>query len=197
MWRTYWKFVSGRMLFVVEFVVKEFGGTKYLSMRKQVSIIEKIANIGNVMDCDESDLDQGGVLTNARIVGVLKFFSKKVCIRCEGYVKPGVGSPPIHGRCLACNVAQRYDNCATRLFAKLIFTASGGKNSTLSAPGQILCKLVQEESNDAVEELALLSVPPLKSVSFNAQDVIIGFEFMMESEIGGGGMAVVNRETPV
>ncbi len=59
----------------------------------------------------------GGLTRNARIVGVMEFVFRKVCIVCHSYVEPGPGSPPFHGRCLNCKVAQRYDNCNSSLLA--------------------------------------------------------------------------------
>ncbi len=80
------------------FMVKEFSGNKYLSMRKNGSTIEKVDDIGQVMKLDTDNITTDGQIMNATVVCVMEFLSKKVCILCNGYVEPGPGSPPIHGR---------------------------------------------------------------------------------------------------
>ncbi len=146
-------------------------------MRKNGSTIEKVDDIGQVMKLDTDNITTGGQIMNATVVCVMEFLLKKVCILCNGYVEPGPGSPPIHGRCLSCEVAQRYDNCSSSLLARLIFKVDDGENVTLTANAFILRKLVGAADNDAVDELSLLSVAKLASVSFNGQDTITDFSF--------------------
>ncbi|XP_064399534.1 uncharacterized protein LOC135345996 [Halichondria panicea] len=164
------------------FIVKEFRGNKYLSMRKEGSNIEKIDDVGAVMNVDETNVNIGGSIRNARIVCVMEFVSRKVCIVCYSYVEPGPGSPPVHGRCLTCNVAQRYDCCSSSLFAKLMFKVDGGECVTLNANAYILRSLLGISEKDVADELSILSVPKFESVSFNGQDTMTDFKFESETE---------------
>ena len=170
--------------FRISWLIKEYGGSKYLTMCKEESTIESSDDIGTVMDFDAGCINDGGLLKNAMIVGVLEFINKKTCMHCQSTVEPGSGdrescastSGIVLGCCLNCNVAQRYDLCSTRLFLKLLFRAER-KDVALIANGTILQRLVGVSDNSAVKELDLLMVPTLATVSFNGQDVITKFEF--------------------
>ena len=103
------------------FMVREFSGLKYLSMRKDLSVIEQIRDIGETVESSDSDLSGGEVL-NAQVVGVSEFVRKKICYRCKGHVEPGSEvEGPKSGQCCLCGMIQRYDLCKSRLVAKLAF----------------------------------------------------------------------------
>ncbi len=107
-----------------------------------------------------------------QLLGVIEFTSKKVCIVCHSIVEPGPGNPPVHGRCLNCNMAQRYDCCTNSMSAKLMFKADGGECVTLNANSFILRSLLGISERDVADEL---SVPKLETVSFNGHDAMTDF----------------------
>ena len=167
---------TGKSYLLSSFMVKEFTGQKYLSMRKGVSGIEKIDDLQDVAEANDSLEDN--VLKNAMIVGVSEFVRKKVCRKCHSYVEPGVGNPPIEGRCmnLDCGLVLRYDICGSRFSAKLMFSAEDSIEVTLTAPGNILRELVGAATDDNVQQVELLSVATLHSVSYNSEGVMTGFD---------------------
>ncbi len=170
--------VVGDSYLLSGFIVKEFRGNKYLSMRKEGSNIEKIDDVGAVMNVDETNV--GGSISNVRIVGVIEFISRKVCIVCHSIDEPGPGS----------NMAQRYDCCTNSMSAKLMFKADGGECVTLNAKSFILRSLLGISEKDVVDELSMLSVSKLETVSFNGHDAMTDFKFESEE-------AEVKRETSV
>ncbi len=90
------------------FMVKEFGGNKFLSMKKEESVVEKIAD-----EIEDEFFDNGGVLEEATIAGVSQFDRRKICPRCSSTIEPGQGDPPVTGRCLKpeCAMVVKYDAC--------------------------------------------------------------------------------------
>ncbi len=58
-----------------EFILKEFRGQKYLSMQKERLKIEKIDDVGAVMNVHETNV--GGSITNVTIVGCNRVYIKE------------------------------------------------------------------------------------------------------------------------
>ena len=129
----------GKCYLFTSFMVKEFGGSKYLSMRKEVLKIEQVRDIGPVKIAEVDPNSDGGSMRNATIAAVTEFVRKKVCHRCKSQVEPGCGSPPTTGHCLRsdCGMVQQYDLCGTRVYAKLLVEFEQ-KEMILSAFGNIL-----------------------------------------------------------
>ena len=158
-------------------MVREFGGRKYLTMRKDVSVVESAPDIATVADVsDEDKLDSDKTLRNAEIVAIPESVHKKTCHRCGSAVSPGVGDPPSYGTCLNCGMIQKYELCSTKFYARLMFTSDEESGMVLTASSDILKKLVGVQNDSDVTEIALISLPKLQKVFYNGSSVITGFE---------------------
>ena len=156
------------------FVVREFGGRKYLTMRKDVSVVESAPDIAIVADVsDEDKLDSDKTLQNAEIVAIPEFVHKKICHRCGSTVSPGVGDPPSYGTCLNCGMIQKYELCSTKFYARLMFTSDEESGMVLTASSDNLKKLVGVHD---VTEIALISLPKLQKAFYTGSSVIPGIE---------------------
>ena len=70
---------------------KSLAGEKYLTMCKDVSVIESAPDIATVADVsDEDKLDSDKILRNAEIVAIPEFVHKEICHRCGSKVSPGL-----------------------------------------------------------------------------------------------------------
>ena len=161
------------------FMVKEFSGSKYLSMRKGMSAIKLIADIGVVKEDEACVIEKEREIKNVNVSGVAQFSKDKMCQQCKGAVEPD-GATDL-GRCSRsdCRMLQAYAMCPTRLFARLMFLDQGDR-VTLAAYGKVLRDLARVTDDEEVTETALLCIPRLERVQFDARDVITGFKFKDE-----------------
>ena len=166
---------KGRSYLLSKFMVREFSGNKYLSMRKDLSTIEKIDDLKTAIASVEVEGDRE--IKNQVIVGVAELTKKRMCYRCRGKVEPGPGNPPI-GKCVReeCSMAQKYDLCPSQLFVRLMFLV-GKERVTLVAYGKVVRDLAEVSTDDEVSDEVLLQARPLEKVLYNSQEVITAFEF--------------------
>lgn len=113
-------------------------------------------------------------MNNAVIVAVLQLDAYRSCLRCKARVEPS--SPPL-GRCskVDCAMLQRYDACPEHTSTKLLCSVDSNMRSMYTF-GQTVQDLACITDNSAVTEEALLKSPPFKSVTINANNIIISFE---------------------
>ena len=89
-------------------------------------------------------------------------------------------------------MVQRYDLCESRLYAVLLFRSQEDTEIALTVNANQLRKFLQVGSNDDVTEMALVSMPMLKSVTYNKRNVLTRFEFL--DNHGCGQAAGVQKE---
>ena len=154
------------------FVVREWDATKYLSMTRD-STISSIPDIGKVKEADEIEetLHQ---LQNAQIIGVSHFDKYKTCLRCKARVVPS--STEGVGMCskLECIMLQKYDFCGDQMCIKLLLMANG-KIESLSAYGKVVQDLADASDYGETTEEAFVTLPIIKSITYNDRNVITDF----------------------
>ena len=153
------------------FVVREFGSSKYLGMAMQGSRVIPISDIGEVRQADE---ESGcSEILNAAIIGVSHLGTHKICLRCNARVEPSTSTL---GRCTksGCAMLQRYDICTDQLSAKMLFMASS-KIYSLNAYSKVVRDLAEVADDTEVTEEGLMKLPPLSSVTYNDINVIMAF----------------------
>ena len=155
------------------FLVKEYATIKFLSMAKEGSEIHPISDIGKVKDSEEIT-DHIETIVNAVIIAVIQLDSYRSCLRCKARVEPC--SPPL-GRCSKqdCAMLQLFDVCTQQVSVKVLCMSNSHMHS-LYAYGQTVQDLACIDDNSIVTEEALLKSPKLKSLSFNANNIITGFQ---------------------
>ena len=101
------------------FVVREFGGTTYLSMGSE----SKVIPIEEIKDAKTVAKDYESMLEGAQIVAVSQFGSYKACMRCGARVEPSADNS--FGRCSIqdCMMLQKVDFCTVHMCAKLMLMA--------------------------------------------------------------------------
>ena len=100
------------------FMVREFQGTKYLTMAKEGSDIITIDDIGAVAEKPDKE-DELWVIKNVTVAGVPYFDTYKSCLQCKARVEPnserlGKCSKPEY------RMMQRLDLCVQHTTAKLM-----------------------------------------------------------------------------
>ena len=140
------------------FVVREFGGTKYLSMGSE----SKFIPIEEIKDAKSVAKDYESMLEGAQIVAVSQFGSYKACMCCGARVEPSADNS--FGRCSIqdCMMLQKVDFCTVH---KLMLMAKSTL-ITLSIHGKLLQNLTNTKTDSEVTEGGLLSLPPLKEGSY-------------------------------
>ena len=115
------------------FMIREFQGTKYLTMVREGSEIIEIDDIGSLVEGSEEE-EELMEIKNVAIVGVPYLYSYKSCLQCKARVEPQ--TPPL-GKCSKgeCKMMQRYDLCTEHTSAKLMlmFDNDDDGKSTLRA----------------------------------------------------------------
>ena len=107
-------------------MVRDYQGTKYLTMPREgadLSIIDDISDVSKEVDQEDEDLP--ATISNATIIGVIQLDKYKACLKCKARVEPL--SPPL-GRCSKsdCLMTQRYDLCPENASGKLLFMHGSG-----------------------------------------------------------------------
>ena len=148
---------TGKCYLFSSFMVKEFGGIKYLSMRKEYSKIEGIEDIGAVKNIEGDSDVGGGFLENVNIVAVVEFVRRKVCYCCKGQEEPGCGSPP------------------SIVSAKLL-VKNDATEMVLTVYGNILRQILGVADDNEIVEVSLVCTPTLKKLRYNQHEVITGIE---------------------
>ena len=149
------------------FVVKEWGGVKYLSMGGESKIlpIEEIefVKISN----DEK------TIKDVQIMAVPQLACYKACLRCKARVE---SVDDTNGRCSKqdCRMLQRLEFCTGHVHAQLMMMANG-TFLTLSIYGKLLHSLLEVTADSEVSEEAFLALPKLEQVIYNEKNVITNF----------------------
>ena len=143
------------------FVVREWGGVKYLGQSKIVPIDDidfvKISN-------DEK------TIKDVQIMAVPQLACYKACLRCKAMVE---SVDDTNGRCSKqdCRMLQRLEFCTGHVHAQLMMMANG----TLSIYGKLLHSLLEVTTDSEVSEEAFLTLPNLKQVIYNEKNIITNF----------------------
>ena len=113
-------------------------------------------------------------INNVQIVALPQLTKYKSCMHCKARVE---SSNPPFGRCSKenCNMYQKYDVCKMQLSVKLLFMNNNGEQVALYAFGQTVLDLAKARETEVICEEAFLQLPPLSSITFNKQNMIIKF----------------------
>ena len=151
------------------FVVREWGGTKYLSMGSK----SKVIKIEDIEDSKIEANDDESVLHGAQIVAVSQLDNYKVCMRCGARIEP---SSDTFERCSKhdCSMLQKVDFCTVHTYAKLMLMAKS-TFVTLSSHGKLLLSLADVKEESELSEEHLLSQPVLKEVTYNDKNGMTSF----------------------
>ena len=111
------------------FMVREYQGTKYLTMHKEGLEIIPTEDIGAVVDQGDRD-DEMWVINDVTVQGVPYLAMYKSCLQCKARFEP-------HTECLGkylktvCIITQKDDLCPHHTTAKLLFLYNkGGEQKT-------------------------------------------------------------------
>ena len=128
--------------------------------------------IDEIVDVKPVD-DDDKMIQDARIVAVSQLDRYKACLRCKARVEPSTDDV---GRCSKpdCRMLQRLEFCTAHLCGKLSLMANS-KLVSLSVHGKLLQQLVEVTDAAEVSEEALLSVPILKTVTYNDKNIMTSF----------------------
>jgi len=156
---------------LANFVVREWGGRKYLSIARD-STISCIGDIGDVNEGDENE--EIHELKNVQIVAVSQLDKYKACMRCKARVEPS--SMEGFARCSKpeCTMLQKFEFCTAQIAVKLLFMANG-KIYSLSAYGKIVQDLAGVADYAQVTDEILLLLPMLKSITYNDANMVTNF----------------------
>ena len=130
------------------FVVREFGGTKYLSMGSK----SKFIAIEEIKDAKSIAKDYESMLEGAQIVAVSQYSSYKACMCCGASMRCGARVEPSadnsFGRCSIqdCMMLQKVDFCTVHMCAKLMLMAKSTL-ITLSIHGKLLQNLTNTKTD--------------------------------------------------
>lgn len=151
------------------FVVREWGGRKYLSIIDDSKIIQ-VDDIEDVIKALETEI----ILTDVKLVAASDIDNHKSCLRCRARIEPSDGT---FGRCSQadCRMLQRMEFCSGHQSAKLTFFRDG-RFLTLSVLGKVLKKFIGKESDICDKDF--LHITSLKEVRYNkTTNVITDFSF--------------------
>ena len=155
-------------------VVRQFRGTKYLSMAKSGSTITGTDDIGATIEYDpECDDLQRRELQQCIIIAVLSLDTYKACLSCKARVEATEQSL---GICSKCSLMQRIDKCVDQLSAKLMLQEQNGTITTLSAFGTLLQQMSMVPVATDVTQETLLKAPPLQTITYNDKNVATGIK---------------------
>ena len=153
---------------LTDFMIRDFNMTKNLTLRRQGSNIEEVADIGPVQENTEHiKLAQSNHIFNADIVAVKQLETFSACVSCKGRVEP---LTPPGGRCSRkdCGMFQRIDKCSTQVSAQLFITHGDAdkKSIYLWAFGPTFCKLAGNIPPDEVSARHLILRPTFDIINF-------------------------------
>ena len=149
------------------FVVKEWGGVKYLSMGGE----SKILPIEEIQFVKISNDEK--TIKDVQIMAVPQLACYKACLRCKARVE---SVDDTNGRCSKqdCRMLQRLEFCTGHVHAQLMMMANG-TFLTLSIYGKLLHSLLEVTADSEVSEEAFVALPKLEQVIYNEKNVITNF----------------------
>ena len=159
----------GETYYLGNFVVREWGGGKYLAMYAE-STIEKVDELRNVVNPSH---DEEKILLDAQIVAVTHLTIQKTCIRCGSRVEENIDNSMLMRCSLAnCMMLQKTEICNQHKSAKLMFMCNS-LFVTLTIQDNILNAMMGLRP---ITEDSLLSLPPIKRLAYNNRSIITDVE---------------------
>ena len=146
------------------FVVREWGGVKYLSMGGESKIV-----LIDDLEFVKISNDQK-TIKDVKVMAVPELECFKACLRCKARVE---SVDDRNGRCSKqdCRMLQLLEFCTGHVHAQLMMMANG-TFLTLSIYGKLLHSLLEVTADS---EVAFLDLPNLKQVVYNERNVITNF----------------------
>ena len=155
---------------LTEFYVQEYRNKRCVSNAQQGSVIEPIPNIDvGEITADDYVNEEEIEIKNAIVAAVPKLECYKACMQCKIHrVEPIEGNK---GCCTNqdCLCPQRYDLCKDHIMAKvkLVPKASPAEEVSITITNNDLKDLLGTDDTDSITEDALLSLPVIKSVTYD------------------------------
>lgn len=144
------------------FLVRAYNSKKYLSTDFDNTIIKEIANIGQVVDPNEDEIDNKLGITqtieNVCVVGVLFLKEDYECLKCSSKVITSYDTEI--GKCVKCFMEQSLLSCKSTLNARVMIKTSN-QLLTLTAYGEVLNDI---SNSIPVTAASLLKAPPFTVV---------------------------------
>ena len=153
------------------FVVREWGGTKYLAMYTD-SQVTTVDMLDVVATSDPTDDEK--ILQDAQIVAVTQLGRYRACMRCGARVEPSLEESTF-ARCSIqeCMMLQKVEFCSVRMCVQnLMLMVKPSTFITLSIHGRLLLGLARVTTDSEITEEHLLSLPALKEVTYNDKNII-------------------------
>ena len=157
------------------FVVKEFGGEKYLSM----GVESKIIPIADMEVLKISSTEK--TLKDVTIVSVPQNDCYRACLRCNARVE---AADEGNGRCSRpdCRMLQKLEFCSQHVNAQLMVLAEN-RFETLTVYGKVLYDLLEITPGTEVTENMFLRLPKLQQVTYNEKNIIINFRKVLQGKV--------------
>lgn len=152
------KLQEGKSYHLIQFRVREYACTKYLSMSESSSMIE-VDDIGEVVNSDgEDDISEGNNVIEGEIVVVLNVTTYSSCPRCRGKV---ITISSISGECIKCKAKVKMSRVKESHSAKFMVEADNKKTEYLTAFTDELTQIIEGEEGSTIED-KMLSAAPMK-----------------------------------
>ena len=107
---------KGHSYKLIDVMIREYSGKKYLSTALENSHIEEVTDIGEVINTDMENLDQSLGITqqlhDVRVVGVIYLEEHGKCLKCGSKVIVSCEDAEI-AKCIKCSMLQSLESCET------------------------------------------------------------------------------------
>ncbi len=141
-----------------KFRVREYGSIKYLSMSED-ACIEKLDDIGEVVNCDGTDeIVEGNEVIEGEIIAVLDITEYDSCLICQGKVQR---SNSISGECTKCKANIKMSRLKKSSSVRFMVEDANGTTHRLTAFTDQISKIIEDEHGSSIED-KMLSAPPMK-----------------------------------
>lgn len=146
--------------------VRSFGGAKKLSLSEN-SVIQEVADIGDVVEEDVDEGIDGVKVVKGEIVHVEKCESYNSCRTCKAKIV--VVNESI-GKCTKCEAKAKMSKCCRSLTVRFVIEDDGGKEYRVTAFDDIVKKITDGQDGEDIGEKMLCA--PVMTFTINSKDIV-------------------------
>ncbi len=147
--------------------VRSFNKVKYLSLGENSSI-EKIPDIGEVVDDVVADGVGGAKVIKGEIVGVLACDAYSSCRSCKAKV---IKKNEVMGECSKCGMKMKMARCGKSMAVRLIIEDDDGNEHKATAFTEVVQRIIQGVDAGSDVEEKMLSAP-LMNFTISTKDTV-------------------------
>ena len=142
---------------MLQVTVRSFNGRKYFSLGEKCEI-EKIEDIGEIVDDDLDNGNGGAVVVKGEIVAVIGIDSYRSCRNCNAKVST---VNEFMGECNKCNAKIKLSRCGEKNVARVIIEDATGKEYKLSIFDEILDHIIEHGKTAMATSASCITKPEL------------------------------------